>query len=56
MIEEKTTRRIFFAVVGTIIIGVGFLATKPPCPTRAVAFFSGYAGGWYCLATVEPRR
>lgn len=21
-----------------------------------IAFFAPYAGGWYCLATVEPRR
>lgn len=41
--------------IATLALMLGFFAMKPACPTRSVAFFSGYAGGWYCLATVEPR-
>lgn len=41
--------------IAMLALVLGFFATSPTCPSRSVAFFAPYAGGWYCLATVEPR-
>lgn len=46
----RATAFMFAVAVGLV---VGFLSTKPSYPSRSVAFFATYDGGWFCLTTVE---